>query len=149
MATINLRDFYPWYTQNEFVDVPEDVEAELLADKRYENAYRRRMYYNKAQYSLDAGNGIEAAMIRHAPSPEEIVERKERDYNLYQTIRTLPEKQRNRINAHYLLGMKQREIAEVEGVTTKSVTKSVRSGLQSMPKLYRKIERDGYYLRSK
>ena len=31
MATINLRDFYPWYQHNEFVDVPDVIAAELMA----------------------------------------------------------------------------------------------------------------------
>ncbi len=34
MVTINLRDFYPWYTHDEFVEVLDEVADELLADKR-------------------------------------------------------------------------------------------------------------------
>jgi len=64
MSTIiNLRDFYPWYTYDELIEVPEEVAAELLADKRYERAYQRRMYYNKAHYSLDAEDGIGALVM--------------------------------------------------------------------------------------
>jgi len=33
---INLRDFYQWYTHDEFIDVTDEVAAELIADKRYE-----------------------------------------------------------------------------------------------------------------
>ena len=36
-TTINLREFYPWYTHDEFVEVSDEVAAELRADKRYEN----------------------------------------------------------------------------------------------------------------
>ena len=39
MTTINLRDFYPFYTHDEFVEVPEVIAAELIADRRYERAY--------------------------------------------------------------------------------------------------------------
>ena len=42
MTTINLKDFYPWYTQNEYTEVSDEVAEELRANKRYEAAYRRR-----------------------------------------------------------------------------------------------------------
>ncbi|PWL72447.1 MAG: RNA polymerase subunit sigma-24, partial [Clostridiales bacterium] len=59
MTTINLKDFYPWYTQNEYTEVSDEVAEELRANKRYEAAYRRRVTRNKAQYSLDCDDGIE------------------------------------------------------------------------------------------
>jgi len=55
MTTINLRDFYPWYTHDKFVEVSDEIADELFTDKRYQRAHRRRVYRNKAQYSLDAG----------------------------------------------------------------------------------------------
>ena len=148
MAIINLRDFYSGYTHNEFVDVPEVVEAELLADRRYHKSHERRMWRNKV-YSLDVGDGIETRILRHARSPQEIVEQMERDYHLYKAIKSLPGKQGNRIKAYFLSGMKQREIAESEGITRSAVSASIRSGLRSMPKIYRKIEQEGCYVRSK
>ena len=33
MTTINLKDFYPWYTHDEYIEVPDEVAAELKADK--------------------------------------------------------------------------------------------------------------------
>ena len=51
MTTINLKDFYPWYTQNEYTEVSDEVAEELRANKRYEAAYRRRVTRNKAQYT--------------------------------------------------------------------------------------------------
>ena len=38
MTTINLKDFYPWYTQDEYIEVTDEVAAELRADKLYELA---------------------------------------------------------------------------------------------------------------
>ena len=35
-TTINLRDYYPWYTHDEFIEVSDEVAAELRADKMYE-----------------------------------------------------------------------------------------------------------------
>jgi len=148
MPIIKIQEFYPFSTDNESVDVSEAVEAELLADKRYHKSHEQRMRRNKV-YSLDAGDGIETAAIRHAPSPEDIVVQMERDYHLHAAIKSLPEKQERRIKAHYLLGMKQREIAESEGVSTGSVSTSVQGGLRSLPKLYQKIENGGYFVHSK
>lgn len=42
MAIINLRDFYLWYTQDEFVDVPDVIAAELFADRRYHKSHEHR-----------------------------------------------------------------------------------------------------------
>jgi len=79
MTTINLRDFYPWYTWDEFIDVSDAVAEELFADKRYHKAHRRRVYYNKAQYSLDAGDGIESAAVYRDLSPHEVTNLKLKD----------------------------------------------------------------------
>ena len=63
MATINLRDFYPWYTHDEFVEVPDIIAEELFADRRYQKSHRQRIKRNKAYYSLDAGDGIENSAL--------------------------------------------------------------------------------------
>ena len=54
MKEINLRDFYPWYKEDVIIEVTEEVAEELLAGQRYIKASRRRVYRNKAHYSLDA-----------------------------------------------------------------------------------------------
>ena len=60
MKIINLRDYYPFYTQDTLLEVSDEV-AEALADaERSERNHIRRMFYNKAQYSLDAEDGIES-----------------------------------------------------------------------------------------
>ena len=58
MTTINLKDFYTWYTHDEYIEVSDEVAAELKADKLYEAAHQRRTTRNKAQYSLDCDDGI-------------------------------------------------------------------------------------------
>ncbi len=60
MTTINLKDFYAWYNMiDEYIEVSDEVAAELWADKRYEVTHQRRTICNKAQYSLDCDDGIE------------------------------------------------------------------------------------------
>lgn len=58
MTTSNLRDFYPWYVEKQFIEVPKEVVEGLRSDKLYEAAYRQRTTRKKAQYSLDCDDGI-------------------------------------------------------------------------------------------
>ena len=39
MMIINLKDFYPWYTHDEYIEVSEEVADELRASRLYEAAY--------------------------------------------------------------------------------------------------------------
>ncbi len=73
MTTINLKDFYSWYTHDEYIEVPDEVAAELKADKLYEAAYQPPVTRNKAQYSLDCDDGIEYSACLHEPTPQELV----------------------------------------------------------------------------
>ena len=53
MAIINLRDFYPYYTADSFIEVPDEVAEAMAEFDRKEAAYRLRTYRHKAYYSLD------------------------------------------------------------------------------------------------
>ena len=60
MKTINLKEFYPEiYTADTFCEIPEEVLEELLSFRRKENAAKRKVYRNKAYYSLDRNDGVE------------------------------------------------------------------------------------------
>ena len=67
MTIINLRDFYYWYTQDEYIEVTDDVAEALRASVRYEAAYQRRLSRHKAQYSLDCDDGIEYSALNSLP----------------------------------------------------------------------------------
>ena len=43
MTTINLKDFYPWYMTDEYIEVSDEVAAELRASKLAEAAYAERV----------------------------------------------------------------------------------------------------------
>ena len=49
MTTINLKDIYAWYIHDEYIEVSDEVAAELRADKLYERAHQRRITRNKAR----------------------------------------------------------------------------------------------------
>jgi RNA polymerase sigma-70 factor (ECF subfamily) len=136
-TTINLRDYYPWYTHDEFLEVSDEVAAELRADLRYENAYKNRMYYHDAQYSLDAGDGIEAsAFACHSDNPERIFAMMENHCQLCRALNSLPEIQGRRVEARFLLGKSIQDIAKDEGVSESSVKESIDRGLKAMKKVY-------------
>lgn len=137
MATINLRDFYFWYKQDEFIEVTDEIAAALLADKRYEKAHEQSKRRNMAIYSLDAGDGIEVSAILHSTdSPDAILAKKERFCRLCRALNSLPDIQGRRIEAHFILGKSQAEIAGAEGVTKAAVSISITRGLAAMKKIY-------------
>lgn len=145
MTIINLRDFYPFYRQDTFIEVTEEVAEALAAAERMERNYMRRMFYNQSQYSLDADDGIEAKassenkMLSPVLSPETTMELMERHCRLCRALNSLPEAQGRRVEAHYFLGQSQKEIAKNEGVSENAVSKSIMKGLQAMKKFLKKI----------
>ena len=108
MTTINLKDFYAWYTHDEYIEVSDEVAAELKADKLYEAAYQRRTTRNKAQYSLDCDDGIEYSACLHEPTPQELLDRMELFVHLWNALNSLPEVQGVRVEAHLILGQERR-----------------------------------------
>ena len=136
MTTINLKDFYAWYMTDEYIEVSDEVAAELRADKLYEVAYQRRTIRNKAQYSLDCDDGIEYSACLHEPTPQELLERMELFLRLWNALNSLPEIQGRRIDAHIILGKSIKAIAEAEGVHEESVRQSIKRGLERMKKIF-------------
>ena len=139
MTTINLKDFYAWYTHDEYIEVSDEVAAELRADKLYELAHQRRIVRNKARYSLDCDDGIEYSACLSEPTPQELVERMERFCALWNALNTLPEIQGRRVDACIIEGKSYREVAEAEGVSKTSVQESVKCGLENMRKYLKKF----------
>ena len=136
MTTINLKDFYYWYTQDQFIEVSDEVAEVFLADTRHEMAYQRRLSRHKAQYSLDCADGIEYSACLHEPTPQELLERMELFCRLWNALNSLPEIQGRRIDAHIILGKSIKEIAEAEGVHEESVRQSIKRGLERMKKTF-------------
>ena len=136
MTTINLKDFYYWYIQDQFIEVADEVAEALTASRRQEAAYVERARYNKAYYSLDCDDGIEYSACLHEPTPQELLERMELFIRLWNALNSLPEIQGRRIDAHIILGKSIKEIAEVEGVHEESVRQSIKRGLERMKKTF-------------
>ena len=138
MTTINLKVFYPWYAHDEYIEVSDEVAAELMAGRRCEAAHAERVRYNRAFYSLDCGDGLEYTACLHEPTPQELLDRAELFVRLWNALNSLPEIQGRRVDAHLILGKSFRQIAWEEGVSKSAVRDSVHCGLESMKKYLRK-----------
>ena len=89
MQTINLKQYYPFCTEDTFVEVSDEIVEAFLLDKRAEAARERKMYRYKAFYSLDCNDG-------------------------------------------YMLGMKVKDIAAMEGITPSQAGKSIHAALRRL-----------------
>lgn len=139
MAKINLRDFYPFYNTDLFIEIPDEVKTVLLEAERLERNFIRRRFYNKAHYSLDAGDGIENDILFVSLTPCELYERKMTAEQLQAAMASLPDKQGKRIYAHYILGISKSDIARAERVDEKAVRVSIERGLRNMEKFLKNL----------
>lgn len=143
MKRINLRHYYPFYTSDCFVEVPDDIAAQMHTFKNQEAAYRLRTYRYKAYFSLDRDDGIENDILLLTPSAEELAERHFRQERLLHAIRELPETQARRVYSYYFLGISKHRIAQIEGVNESNVRKSIARGLARLKKYWRIFRKGG------
>lgn len=142
MKKINLRDYYPYYTQDMIVEVPDEVADILREYKLAEAAYFLRTYRHKAYFSLDYDINVEHEAMVLVLTPTDIFEQKEENARLYEALASLPEKQRNRITSHFLLGMSLSDIAKSEGTGVSSVHEGIQRGLRRLKKILEKMNTD-------
>lgn len=141
MKRINLRDYYPSYTSDFFLEVADEIALSLKRFELDEKAYQLRTYRHKAYYSLDRNDGIEYSAVFLSLSPEEIYERKVTNQEIYAAINSLSDKQAKRIYAHFFLGMSKAAIAKAEGVRESTIWESIERGLRNIEKFLKNISR--------
>ena len=137
MPKINLRDIYPVYENDCFVDVPQDILDEIEKSKRQEKSYLRRLRYHNVFQLLDTDRAHEAeySAVNKPLMPHEVLENETAVAALYKAFANLPEKQAKRIYAHFFLGMSYTDIARAEGVHLSAVQASIKRGLKNMGKM--------------
>ena len=144
MQTINLKQYYPFCTEDTFVEVSDEIVEAFLLDKRAEAARERKMYRYKAFYSLDCDDGIENTAIGWAqPSLEDCLMEKEAQAEyaellrrLYEAIFSLTPAQARRVHARYMLGMRVKDIVAMEGITPSQARKSIHAALRRLRRYF-------------
>ena len=135
MAIINLRKhYYPLYTKDTFVEVPDEVATVLEECRLYENRQEgRKSYYHV--YSMDCSPGIENHAMFLVQSPEDLIIREIDEAaeellleHLAEAISQLSPTQARRLHARYALKKKFREIATDEGINLKNNLSGVSEG---------------------
>lgn len=145
MTTINLkRYYYPIYTKDTFMEVPDEVAAVLEEEHRIARREDGKKYYYKV-FSLDASTGMENHAMFLVPSAEDLMifaeEQAHEDLlldRLEEAITQLSPTQARRLHARFVLKMKLREIAESEGVTESCASESIRSAVRKLQKHFKK-----------
>lgn len=137
MKEINLRDYYPFYTTDAVVSVPDEVAGILEEYRLMEEAHRIRTYRHKAYFSLDL-DGMAEHIAAVQLAPFEIMEKTHMLELLYRGLASLPEKQARRIYARYFLGMSCRAIARAENCSKTTVSGSIDAGLRNLRKFFEK-----------
>lgn len=130
MKRINLKDFYPFYQEDYFIDVSDALAELFRRDKAKEDTLRRKQRFHHAYFSLDRNDGIEKKIVYVSRSPEEIYERKITREQLHAAMESLTNRQARRIYAHFFLGISKADIARNEGVRTQLISESIDRGLK-------------------
>ena len=129
---INLRDYYPFYTNDVVVEVSDEIASLFMAWQHEEQAARRQVFRYQAHYSLDRNDGIENERLDFSSAPDAIYEAGVSQDRLKYALSLLPVKQAKRIKAHYMQGINKAEIARAEGVTKGAVTISIQRGIRTL-----------------
>ena len=140
MPKVNLKDIYPIYCSDYYVEIPQDVLNAIQEMEQKEAAYRRKLFRHGAYYSLDKNDGICNEAVLTMMTPEEYYERKITYKQLYKALMSLSPKQSRRIYAHYFMNMSYAAIARTEGVRAEAVRDSVEAGIRAIAKRYKNME---------
>ena len=135
MKKIKLKEQYPWYTDEDYIEVSDEIAEAIKQFSKDEHRQHEKIRYHRAFYSLDAEDGIENHILFVSASPQELYERKLTQAEVYAAIHQLPEKQAKRIYAHYFQDMTISQIAKIEGVDESSVRETIERGLIQIEKI--------------
>ena len=139
-----MRDYYPFYSTDVFLEVSDEVASFLEDEKRLQINYAQYIRDNKAFYSLDAGDGIEAEALNLPEQPDEALERMalermELERLLKEALTQLTPSQRRRLFASVLNDESNQRIAKRESVDESAVRRSIQRGLASLKKILKKF----------
>ena len=133
MVRVNLKDYYPHYHNNLYLEVSDEVAMQFRQWKREEETRQRiRRRYHVGCYSFDISTEAAYRMQRNVSSPHDTYEINFLHEQLCTALSALPLKQSRRIIAHYFIGMSQTAIAQKERVSRNTVSTSIRKGMATL-----------------
>ena len=112
------------------------------SDKELSAFRRKRIGFIFQQFNLLPVLTAKENIMVLVLTPADIFEQKEENARLYEALASLPEKQRNRITSHFLLGMSLSDIAKSEGTGVSSVHEGIQRGLRRLKKILEKMNTD-------
>lgn len=123
-----------WCSKDEYIEVSDEIAAVFEKDRKKENSEKEKIRRHKAYYSLDVDNGIEKQVLYPPKTPEEIYLEKERELEEFEAMMKLPEIQRKRYYAYHHLKLKMAQIAQMEGVSEATVSKTIAKAEKNIKK---------------
>lgn len=131
MVKINLKDYYPIYERDAFMEVHDELAAQFRQWQRNEATYQRKKRRYHVYYSLEHTKPHYYETLFLSDSPCDVYKHKLSREQLRMALSRLPSKQARRIYKHYIIGMSQAAIARAERVSRNTVSSSIRQGLAS------------------
>lgn len=132
MKKLKMKDEYDWYSENEYMEISDELAEFFDTERKKEEAYDRKRRRYRATNSLDADNGIEKSVLHKPKTPEEIlIETEEEEFRCL-AIKKLPEIQRRRYCMYFYEKLKMKVIAEREGVSEYAVSKTITKAKQNI-----------------
>jgi len=114
------------------MEVSDEVAQALTDDLKYEENHQRSRRRNST-YSHEFNTDTEKAEFAcESDDPAVQFEMKELYCNLCQALNSLSDIQGKRIDAHYIIGMSETDIASNDGVSVSAVCSSINLGIQKM-----------------
>lgn len=134
---VNLRKYYPQiYTSDFYCDLPESIIETLDTYRKLEHALEEKQRYHSIGSYIDNITESKATVVSNELNPEKIYLTKLDNKSLYTALTKIPKKQADRIYAHYFLGLKKTEIAQLENTSETAIRKSINLGLENIKKFF-------------
>ena len=132
MKNINLKDFYPYYQDDCYITVEDDVYDALMQLKRAEHAASEKIRYHKANLEF---NSYTETLLK-SESLEESYIQVEQTLRLKQAINKLTIKQKTYINQYYFEGMTMEQIAQRHRIGKAGVSITIKRALKNLKKRF-------------
>ena len=136
---IKMSDFYPEYIGDDYVEVPPAVYEQLCIERRTERKYKIRDFRYLEKYGFDEVALGERQSVFES-SAEDVTMRNIKYSKLYKALNSIDPLYARRMYLYIGLGMKVKEVAELEGVSHAAILKSVKKGLEEIRPLLSKSD---------